>query len=96
MVFESVLLARGVIASFGIGRNVQRNSKIRVESKEGVCDAWEKLGESEGFCREGCKGAMRDDAMRMIAKNVFACWGENGGPMEARGEVGSEERPNRK
>ncbi len=91
--FDSVLLARGVTANFGIRKYVQRNSKIRVESKERVCDAWEKLGESEGFCREGRKGAMRDDAMRMIAKNVFACWGENGGPMEASGEVGSEERP---
>ena len=29
----------------------------------------------------------------MIAKNVFASWGENGGAMEAGREVGSEERP---
>lgn len=36
---------------------------------------------------------MRDDAVRVIAKDVFACWGENGGAMEAGGEVGSEKRP---
>ena len=36
---------------------------------------------------------MRDDAVRVIAKDVFTCWGENGGAMEAGGEVGSKKGP---
>ena len=36
---------------------------------------------------------MGDDAVRVIAKDVFACWGEDGGAMEAGREVGSEKRP---
>ena len=39
---------------------------------------------------------MRDDAVRVIAKDVFACWGKDGGAMEAGGEVGSEKGPDRK
>ena len=34
--------------------------------------------------------------MRVIAKDVFACWRENGGAMEAGGKVGSEKRPDAK
>ena len=78
----------------GLRKHLQRNSKIRVEGKEGICNSWEKLGEPEGFCCKCRKGTMRDDAVRVIAKDVFACWGENGGAMEAGGEVGSEKRPN--
>lgn len=36
---------------------------------------------------------MRDDAVRVIAEDVFACGGENGGAMEAGREVGREKRP---
>lgn len=36
---------------------------------------------------------MRDDAVRVITKDVFTCWGENGGAMEAGREVGSEKGP---
>lgn len=77
----------------GSRKNLQRNSKIRVECKEGICNSREKLGEPECFCRKRCKGTMRDDAVRVIAEDVFARWGENGGAMEAGGEVGSEKRP---
>ena len=34
--------------------------------------------------------------MWVIAEDIFACWRENGGAMEAGGEVGSEKRPNSK
>ena len=54
------------------------------------------MGETQGFRRKRRKGTMRDDAVRVIAKDVFACWRENGGAMEASGEVGSEERPDSK
>ena len=36
---------------------------------------------------------MRDDAVRVIAKDVFTRWSETGGAMEAGREVGSEKRP---
>ena len=73
--------------------HLQRNSEIRVEGEEGIRNSWEKLGESECFCRKCRKGPMRDDAVRMIAKYVFACWRESGGAMEASREVRSEKRP---
>ncbi len=78
---------------YGLREYVQRNPKVRVEGEEGICDSWEKLGEPEGFCRKGRKGAMRDDAVRMVAEDIFACRGKNGGAMEASREVGSEKRP---
>lgn len=39
---------------------------------------------------------MRDNAVWVIAKNVFSCRGKNGGAMKASREVGSEKRPDRK
>ena len=77
----------------GLRQYVQRNSKIRVESEEGIGNSWEQLGESESFCRKGRKGPMGDDAVRMVAKYVFACRGEKSRAMEAGREVGSEKRP---
>lgn len=56
----------------GLGEYVQRNSKVGVEGEKSICNSREELREPEGFCRKCCKGPMRDDAMRMIAKNVFA------------------------
>ena len=72
---------------------VQRDSEVGVESEEGIRDSGEQLGESEGFCRECRKGPVGDDAVRVVAKDVFARRGENGGAMEAGREVGSEQRP---
>ena len=72
---------------------VQGNPKIRVEGKQGIRNSWEKLGESECFCRKCRKGPMRDNAVRVIAKDVFASWSKDGGAMEAGREVGSEKRP---
>ena len=54
------------------------------------------MGESEGFGGKGRKGPVRDDAVRVVAKYVFACWGEYGGAVEASREVGGEKRPDRK
>ena len=36
---------------------------------------------------------MRDNAVWVIAKDVFTCWSKDGGAMEAGREVGSEKRP---
>ena len=78
------------------GKYVQRNSKIGVESKKGVRNSGEKVRKSEGLCCECRKGAMRDDAVWVIAEDVLACWGKRSRAMEAGREIGSEKRPDSK
>lgn len=72
---------------------VQRDAEVGVQGQQGVGYAGEELGEAHGFGGEGGEGAVRDDAVRVVAEDVLAGWGERGGAVEAGGEVGGEERP---
>lgn len=53
------------------------------------------MGEAESFGREGGEGAVADDAVGVVAEDVFAGWGERCGAVEAGGEVRGEEGPDR-
>lgn len=72
---------------------VEGDAEVGVEGEEGVGDAGEELGEAEGFGREGGEGAVADDAVRVVAEDVFARGRERCGAVEAGGEVGGEEGP---
>lgn len=54
---------------------VQGYAEVGVEGEEGVCDAREQLAKSQGFGGEGGEGAVRDDAVWVVAEDVFAGWG---------------------
>jgi hypothetical protein len=58
---------------------VEGHAEVGVEGEEGVCDSGE--------------GAVRDDAVRVIAKDVLAGWLERHGTVEASWVVGGEEGP---
>ena len=72
---------------------VERDAEVGVEGQQGVGDAREELGEAEGLGGEGGEGAVRDDAVRVVAEDVFAGWRQFLGAVQAGGEVGGEEGP---
>ena len=72
---------------------VEGHVEIGLERQEGVFDSGEQLGEAEGFGRERGEGAVRDDAVRVVAEDVLAVGGQGSGPVQAGGEVGGEEVP---
>ena len=72
---------------------VEGDAEVGVEGEEGVGDAGEEVGEAEGVGGEGGEGPVADDAVRVVAEDVFAGGGEGGGAVEPRGEVRGEERP---
>ncbi|KFY62769.1 hypothetical protein V496_04399, partial [Pseudogymnoascus sp. VKM F-4515 (FW-2607)] len=72
---------------------VEGDAEVGVEREEGVCDSREQLREAEGLCGECGEGAVGDDAVRVVAEDVLACWAELGGAVQARGEVAREEGP---
>ena len=72
---------------------VEGDAEVGVEREEGVCDAGEELGETEGFGGEGGEGPVADDAVRVVAEDVFAGRGQGRGAVEAGGEVRGEEGP---
>ncbi len=51
---------------------VDGDAEVGVESQESVGNAGEELGEAEGFGAEGGEGAVRNDAVRVVAEYVFA------------------------
>jgi hypothetical protein len=78
--------SQGVVA-------VEGHAEVGVEGEEGVCDSGEELFETESFGGKGREGAVRDDAVRVIAKYVLAGWLERHGTVEASWVVGGEEGP---
>ena len=85
-------LARDGVEADGQGPvAVEGDAEVGVEREQGVGYAWEELGEAEGLGGEGGEGAVRDDAVGVVAEDVFAGRGELFGAVQARGEVGGEE-----
>lgn len=72
---------------------VQRDAEVAVKGEKRVCDAWEEFRESERFGTKGCKGAVTDDAVGVVAENVFPGRRQFLGAVETGGKVGCEERP---
>ena len=50
---------------------VEGDAEVGVKSEQGVGDSREELREADGFGGEGGKGSMGDDAVRVIAEDVF-------------------------
>ena len=78
--------AEGILA-------VQRQFKVTVQGQKRIRDAREKLGKAKGFGGKGCECAVRDDAVRVVAKDVLARGLQDLRTVQAGGEVGGEERP---
>ena len=72
---------------------VEGDAEVGVEGEEGVGDAGEELGEAERLGHEGGEGAVRDDAVGVVAEDVFAGRGQDLRAVQAGGEVGGEEGP---
>ena len=72
---------------------VERDAEVGVQRQQGVGDAWEELGEAEGLGDEGGERPVRDNAVRVVAEDVFAGRGEDLRAVQAGGEVGREEGP---
>ena len=78
--------AEGVVA-------IQRDAEIGVEGQQGIGDAWEELGEPQGFSGERGESAVGDDAVGVVAEDVLAGWFEFLRAVESGGEVAGEETP---
>lgn len=51
------------------------------------------MRETQSLCSEGCKGAMTDDTVRVVTKDVFPGRRKLDRPVKACGKVRCEERP---
>lgn len=70
----------GVLAVDGV-------SEVGVEGQESIGDAGKELREAQCFSRKRCKGAMRDDAVWVVAEDVLPSRLQLLRAMQAGGEV---------
>ncbi|KFY82941.1 hypothetical protein V500_10245 [Pseudogymnoascus sp. VKM F-4518 (FW-2643)] len=72
---------------------IKGDAEITIEREEGIRDPGKQLREAQRLGGEGGEGAVADDAVGVVAEDVFPGRTKLDGAMEARGEIAREEGP---